>query len=75
VSSLCSHAACSLSGSVQEPLHTPIEGAVITIWIPPSGKHIQSISHGRYVFTGIQCGDYLLKAERPAWLSFMALST
>lgn len=64
VASPCAHAACSLSGSVQGPLHTPVEGTVITIWIPPSVKHTQASSQGRYLFTGIECGDYLLKAEK-----------
>jgi len=64
VGSPCSRAACSLSGSVQDRLKAPIDGAVITIWIPGSGKHIQTTSAGRYSFSGIQHGDYLLKVEK-----------
>src|SRR5262249_14948788 len=64
VSSPYCRAACSVSGSLQDRLKAPIDGAVVTIWIPGGGKHVQTTSAGRYSFGEIQCGDYLLKVEK-----------
>jgi hypothetical protein len=60
----CCHAACTLSGYVQDRLKAPIDGALVTIWIPGGVEHIQTTSAGRYSFSGIKNGDYLLKVEK-----------
>jgi hypothetical protein len=55
----------SLAGSVQDSANSGSDGVRITIWEPGAGNQFQTISSGgRYSFTGIPSGGYLLKAEK-----------
>src|SRR5579872_7562785 len=61
-----SFAASGVSGTVQDHLHTPIDGARITIWDPAASQRFQTTSAaGRYSFTGVPPGDYLVKVQKP----------
>jgi hypothetical protein len=60
----CSIASSGLSGSVQDHAKAPVDGAVVTIWIPGAGKYSQTTVAGRYAFGGVEDGDYFLKVEK-----------
>jgi len=57
-------ASSRLSGSVQDRLKIPIDGALVTIWVPGGSKHSGTTAAGRYSFTEIEQGYYLLKVEK-----------
>ena len=54
-----------LSGTIQDSAKAPIDGARIFIWEPETTNRMETTSTaGRYSFTKIPQGKYLLKAEK-----------
>src|SRR5438552_1801469 len=54
-----------LSGTIQDSAKAPIDGARIFIWEPDTTNRMETTATaGRYSFTKIPQGNYLLKAEK-----------
>jgi len=64
--------AAVLSGTIQDAKKNPLDGAVVTVWDPATGKGLKSSSvGGQYSISGIQEGNYLLKAEKTGMASLL----
>jgi TonB family protein len=60
----CAVAAPSLSGTVQDSMKAPIDGARVTLWDAATGKGLQTLaSMGSFSLSNIAEGDYLFKVE------------
>jgi len=60
----------NFSGTVQDSLKGPVNGAKITLWDSATGKDLQTSSlAGRFSLNGVGDGDYLFKVEKGRQMS------
>jgi len=55
-----------LSGKVQDSQNAPLDDVAVTVWDAGTGKGVKVTSVGGFFsLSGLQEGEYLLKAEKP----------